>query len=62
MPDASQEMAKNLPYLRRYAWGLSGSQANGDGLVRVCLETPLQEPDRLTVRDDVRRDGNAPGR
>jgi CheY-like chemotaxis protein/DNA-directed RNA polymerase specialized sigma24 family protein len=55
MPDTSQEIVKNLPYLRRYARALTGSQANGDGLVRVCLETLLQEPDRLTARDNVRR-------
>jgi CheY-like chemotaxis protein/DNA-directed RNA polymerase specialized sigma24 family protein len=55
MPEASQEIVKHLPYLRRYARALSGSQAGGDGLVRVCLETLLEEPDRLSFDDDVRR-------
>lgn len=55
MADTSQEIVKHLPYLRRYARALTGSQANGDGLVRICLETLLQEPDRLADPDDVRR-------
>lgn len=55
MPDVSVEIVKNLPYLRRYARALSGTQANGDGLVRVCLEALVQEPSRIADRDDIRR-------
>jgi CheY-like chemotaxis protein/DNA-directed RNA polymerase specialized sigma24 family protein len=55
MPEASQEIVKHLPYLRRYARALSGSQTGGDGLVRVCLETLLEEPEQLSLDDDVRR-------
>lgn len=55
MPEAAQEIVKHLPYLRRYARALSGSQTGGDGLVRVCLETLLEEPELLSLDDDVRR-------
>jgi CheY-like chemotaxis protein len=35
----SQEIAPHLPYLRRYARALTGSQQSGDAYVRACLET-----------------------
>ncbi|MBN9669416.1 response regulator [Roseibium aggregatum] len=34
----SQEIAPLLPYLRRYARALSGSQNSGDAYVRACLQ------------------------
>ena len=33
-----EQIAKNLPYLRRYARALTGSQATGDAFVRATLE------------------------
>ncbi|WP_417684002.1 response regulator [Roseibium sp.] len=35
----SQEIAPHLPYLRRYARALAGSQKSGDAYVRACLQT-----------------------
>jgi len=55
MADVSQEIVRNLPYLRRYARALTGSQSTGDSFVRISLETLLQEPERVTDATDVRR-------
>ena len=33
-----QELAPHLPFLRRYARALTGSQAHGDAFVRATLE------------------------
>ena len=38
------QIVQHLPYLRRYARALTGSQAVGDNYIRGCLETLLQEP------------------
>ncbi|MGD9741490.1 MAG: response regulator [Dongiaceae bacterium] len=55
MADVSQEIVRNLPYLRRYARALTGSQSTGDSFVRISLETLLQEPERVSDVTDVRR-------
>ncbi len=39
------QIAKNLPYLRRYARALTGSQATGDAFVRATLEAALADED-----------------
>ena len=39
------QIAKNLPYLRRYARALTGSQATGDAFVRATLEAALADND-----------------
>ncbi len=39
-------VAAHLPYLRRYARALTGSQAAGDACVRGCLEALLADPAR----------------
>lgn len=39
------QIAKNLPYLRRYARALTGSQATGDAFVRATLEAALADSD-----------------
>ena len=36
-----QELAPHLPFLRRYARALTGSQAHGDNFVRATLEADL---------------------
>jgi DNA-directed RNA polymerase specialized sigma24 family protein/CheY-like chemotaxis protein len=54
MPDSSAEIVKFLPYLRRYARALLGSQDRGDEYVRVCLEAYLAEPGRIDPDSDVR--------
>jgi CheY-like chemotaxis protein len=38
-------IAEHLPFLRRYARALTGSQRHGDGLVRATLENALADPD-----------------
>ena len=40
----SQEIAPHLPYLRRYARALTGSQSSGDAHVTACLEAIVAEP------------------
>lgn len=39
----SEAVAKNLPFLRRYARALTGSQATGDTFVRTTLEVALAD-------------------
>lgn len=43
----SQEIAPLLPYLRRYARALAGSQDSGDAYVRACLQTLVADPTLL---------------
>ena len=38
------QVAAQLPYLRRYARALTGSQATGDAFVRATLEAALTDP------------------
>lgn len=54
MDRLSQELVKWIPYLRRYARALTGSQQRGDQYVRVCLEALLQEPHRLKPNGDLK--------
>ncbi|NVE95852.1 response regulator [Altererythrobacter lutimaris] len=39
----SEKIAAHLPYLRRYARALSGSQTTGDAFVRATLEAALED-------------------
>src|SRR4029079_4974422 len=39
-----QELAPHLPFLRRYARALTGSQAHGDACVRAALEAIVAAP------------------
>ena len=39
-----QELAPHLPFLRRYARALTGSQAHGDAFVRAALEAIVAAP------------------
>ncbi len=43
----SQAVAQHLPYLRRYARALSGSQAAGDAYVAATLEALIHDPSVL---------------
>lgn len=54
MDRVSQQLVKWIPYLRRYARALTGTQQRGDRYVRVCLETLLQEPHRLAPNGDLK--------
>ncbi|MXO91819.1 response regulator [Pontixanthobacter aquaemixtae] len=40
-----QKIAANLPFLRRYARALTGSQASGDAYVRATLEAAIADQD-----------------
>jgi DNA-directed RNA polymerase specialized sigma24 family protein/CheY-like chemotaxis protein len=42
-----QDLAGELPYLRRYARALTGSQRLGDAAVRETLEALLEAPDEI---------------
>jgi len=44
----SQAIAQQVPYLRRYARALTGSQALGDSYVTATLEALVRDPHRLT--------------
>ena len=52
----SQSVAENLPFLRRYARALTGSQATGDTFVRATLEAALADDN---VRNSL-SDGRVP--
>src|ERR1043165_3072600 len=39
-----QELAPHLPFLRRYARALTGTQAHGDAFVRATLEAIIAAP------------------
>ena len=54
MGDLALEIAKRLPYLRRYARALTGAQDRGDRYIRVCLEVLLKEPHRISPKGDIR--------
>jgi DNA-directed RNA polymerase specialized sigma24 family protein len=44
-------VAQHLPYLRRYARALTGSQASGDAYVAATLETLVKDPGLLEAAD-----------
>ena len=43
LPDATATIASNLPYLRRYARALTGSQSSGDNFAVATLEAILAD-------------------
>jgi CheY-like chemotaxis protein len=43
----SHDVARHLPFLRRYARALTGSQVRGDAFVRATLETILNGPEKV---------------
>ena len=51
MPFSTGDIAAKLPYLRRYARALTGSQATGDEYVRTCLEVIVR--DRHRMAEDI---------
>lgn len=56
MARSPDEIASRIPYLRRYARALTGSQAAGDQYVRISLEMILERPDRLPGEGDLQRE------
>ncbi len=49
-----QHVAANLPFLRRYARALSGSQSTGDNFVRATLEAALADDELKRSLEDGR--------
>ena len=49
-----EEIRKHLPYLRRYARALTGSQQHGDNFVRAALETIVAAPDEFDTSHSTR--------
>ena len=50
----SQEIAPHLPYLRRYARALTGSQQSGDAQVSACLNAIVADPGVLDLGDGAK--------
>jgi DNA-directed RNA polymerase specialized sigma24 family protein len=50
----SQAVARHLPFLRRYARALTGSQDSGDAYVTAVLEALLEDPSNLPEGEDPR--------
>jgi CheY-like chemotaxis protein len=53
MPYSTGDIAAKLPYLRRYARALTGSQATGDEYVRTCLEVIARDRHRIAENVDL---------
>lgn len=49
-----QQLAPHLPFLRRYARALTGSQQHGDSYVKATLEAIVQAPDQFPRSVDPR--------
>ena len=49
-----QDLAPHLPFLRRYARALTGSQVHGDNFVRATLETIVAQPEEFPRDIDAR--------
>ena len=50
----AQLVVQHLPYLRRYARALTGSQMAGDAYVAATLETLVSEPDTITQAGNIK--------
>jgi CheY-like chemotaxis protein len=50
----TQSMAAELPFLRRYARAITGSQALGDAAVRTMLESLLEAPEEMDQQRPTR--------
>lgn len=53
MSDVRDGIVANLPYLRRYARMLTGSQQRGDEYVKACLESIVAEPEAFESVSDL---------
>ena len=47
MPDLSREIIRHIPFLRRYARALTGTQEQGDHYVMASLGSLLEDPAKL---------------
>ena len=53
-PDLVTAIGTSLPYLRRYARALTGSQTSGDSFAAATLEAVLVDPSALAAHGDAR--------
>ena len=51
---SAQSVGQHLPYLRRYARALTGSQSSGDAYVAATLEALIKEPNLLETNERPR--------
>jgi DNA-directed RNA polymerase specialized sigma24 family protein/CheY-like chemotaxis protein len=54
MTNTGEAVLQHVPYLRRHARLLTGSQEVGDEYVRICLEMVVAEPHHLGNGDDLK--------
>lgn len=52
--DLSAQVARQLPYLRRYARALTGNQTSGDNYAVAVLESVVADPDLISGRSDTK--------
>ena len=50
----SEAITKTLPFLRRYARAVTGSQQRGDEWVRLCAEVAVAQPDLIKDAEDTK--------
>lgn len=50
----SEAIIRTLPFLRRYARAVSGSQKRGDEWVRLCAEVAVQQPEIVANYPDTK--------
>jgi CheY-like chemotaxis protein len=50
----SEAITRTLPFLRRYARAVTGSQQRGDEWVRLCAEVAVQQPDLIAQMEDTK--------
>jgi CheY-like chemotaxis protein len=51
----SEAITRTLPFLRRYARAVTGSQKRGDEWVRLCAEVALQQPELVAQVEDTKQ-------
>src|SRR6185436_14237014 len=50
----SEAITKTLPFLRRYARAVTGSQQRGDEWVRLCAEVAVRQPEVVANYPDTK--------
>jgi len=50
----SESITRTLPFLRRYARAVSGSQQRGDEWVRLCAEVAVRQPELIAKAVDTK--------
>jgi CheY-like chemotaxis protein len=50
----SESITRTLPFLRRYARAVSGSQQRGDEWVRLCAEVAVRQPELIAEAADTK--------